>query len=80
MEALCRSQSITMVSLEPLCPACGGGMDVQAHDEVEHIWVEQEGYWDSLVIAEVFVLICPWCGKGLQTREVAWREREKEEG
>ena len=69
--------TITRVSLEPFCSACGGGLHVQGHDEVTTTWLEQEGIRQRFV--ETFVLLCPWCGKMLEPLDVAWRER-KEEG
>ena len=76
-----QTPTITRVSLEPFCPVCGGNLHVQGYDEVTISWIEHTadgyGYQKS---TQFLILICPWCGKELQTSAVAWREREKEEG
>ena len=69
--------TITRVSLEPFCPACGGGLGVQEWNEPVAIYIKGRGV--PLRLAELFAPICPWCGKMLETSEIAWREREKEE-
>ena len=74
------TSTITRVSLEPFCPACGGGLHVQGYDEVTISWIEHttEGY--GYECSSTFLMvICPWCGNDLQPSEVTWREREKEE-
>ena len=76
--------TITRVSLEPFCPACGGGLDMRGEAvKTRTIWAESVLDTDKSVplsFAQSLMLICPWCRKALQTSEVAWREREKEEG
>ncbi len=72
------TSTITRVSLEPFCPACGGGLEIGGCDEVATTWVMDEadkcGSWH-----EEFALICPWCRRAMLLSGVAWREREKEE-
>ena len=63
--------TITRVSLEPFCSACGGGLELQADVRTAH-----DEDTDELL---GFGVLCPWCGKALRTLDVAWREREKEE-
>lgn len=63
--------TITRVSLEPLCPACGGGLEMQEDVQTVH-----DVATDELL---GFTLLCSWCGKTLMTSEVGWQERKEEE-
>ena len=73
-----QTPTITRASLEPFCPACGGGLDIGGHDELAITWVMDEAEecdgWH-----QEFALICSWCRRALLLSRVAWREREKEE-
>lgn len=65
------SPTILRVSLEPFCPACGGGLEMQ-----EDVRMVHDVDTDELL---GFMLLCPWCGKMLMTSEVGWRERKEEQ-
>ena len=67
-----RTPTVLRVSLEPFCPACGGGLEMQEDTRTVY-----DADTDQFL---GFALLCPWCGKALSTSEVAWREREEEEG
>ena len=69
-----QTSTITRVSREPFCPACGGGLHVQDYDEPVAVYTK--GRAVPLRLAELYALICPWCGKMVQPSELAWRERE----
>ena len=63
-----QTPTITRVSLEPFCPACGGGQEMQEDVRTAH---------DAETAALLgFAVLCPWCGKLLLTSDVCWRERE----
>jgi len=62
--------TITRVSLEPFCPACGGGLEIQ-----EDVRTAHDAETDEFL---GFAVLCPWCGKMLLTLGVAWREREND--
>ena len=64
------AMKIIRVSLEPFCPSCGGKLEMQADTRMVH-----DVDTDELL---GFALLCPWCGKGLMTSEVGWRERKKD--
>lgn len=66
--------TITRVSLEPFCPACGGGLEMQG--EFVGRTTDSADLIDRIVSVE---LLCPGCGRRLEAAEVVWREREKEE-
>ena len=63
--------TILRISLEPFCPNCGGGLEMQG----DFIWwtTDRADLIDRFVTVD---LLCPWCGKGLMTSEVGWRNRE----
>ena len=63
-----QTPTILRVSLEPFCPSCGGKLEMQ-----EDVRMAYDVDTDELL---GFALLCPWCGKGLMTSEVGWRERE----
>ena len=65
--------TVTRVSLEPFCPACGGGLEAWG----EFISWTMGG--TDVVHVITVDLPCPGCGKALELSDVAWREREKEE-
>jgi len=66
-----QTPTILRVSLEPFCPACGGGLEMQ-----EDVWTVYDINTNKPI---GFALLCPWCGKALKTSEVGWRERKEEE-
>lgn len=63
--------TITRVSLEPFCPACGGGLELR--EDVRTAHDADTGEFLG------FGAHCPWCGKQLMLSDVAWREREKDD-
>ena len=66
--------TILRVSLEPFCPSCGGGLEMQG-DFIG--WtMDRADLIDRFITVD---LLCPWCGKRLTTSEVGWRERENDE-
>jgi len=51
---------------------------MQGYGEITSLYIKGGGV--PLRLAKLVALVCPWCGKTLLTSELAWREREKEEG
>lgn len=66
-----KTPTILRLSLEPSCPTCGEGLEMQ-----EDVRLAHDKDTDELL---GFMILCPGCGKVLQTLEVEWREREEEE-
>lgn len=63
-----KTPTIIKVSMEPFCPFCGGGLEMQ---------VDTRTVYDTETDEFLgFALPCPWCGKTIPTSEVDWRERE----
>ena len=65
-----KTPTITRVSLEPFCPTCGRGLEMQ-----EDVRMVHDKDTDELL---GFMILCPGCERVLRTSEVEWRERKND--